>query len=166
MPICSKLPIIFLFFFLLELTYIRRISKDNVAKKKLFNQLNVCRQSLPAQHGIKLNERCILDKKRSESNLGSWAVVQKRKCQIHIQRWRLGHSSWNTWFMFKRKWQHASSASYQLRSPCGHSLPAKRSARFLKWTFYAHYIYFLSTYFPLPPCDSLSVSNNAPSLYL
>lgn len=58
---------------------------------------------------------------------------------------------WNTWFMFKREWQHASSVSYQL----SHSVPAKRSTRFLKWLFYAHYIYFLSTYFPLHPWNLL-----------
>lgn len=159
----------FVFFFFLELFYINRISKSNEAKRKLFNQLNM--SNTYSMYNVILNwiGDTLWIKKRKRTKIENLAVVQKRECQIHTQRLRLGHLGWNTWFTYKRKWQHTSSFSYQFCSPFGHLLPAKSSARFFKWIFYAHYIYFLSTYFPLPPttpCNLLSISNNVPSLCL
>lgn len=41
-------------------------------------------------------------REEGRDSLGSWAVVQKRKCQIHIQGSRLGDLGWNTWASDKK----------------------------------------------------------------
>lgn len=78
--------------------------------------------------------------------------MQKRKCQICIQRSRLGHLAEIHGLCLR---ENDNMLPQLAINSVSHSLPAKRSARFLKWLFYAHYIYFLSTYFPLHPWNLL-----------
>lgn len=90
--------------------------------------------------------------KRSKNILRSWAVVHKRKGQIRIPRPRLGHLAEIHGVCLR---ENDNMLPQFASNSVSHSLPAKRSARFLKWLFYAHYIYFLPTYFPLRPWNWL-----------